>query len=453
MNTSAKPNVILYLVDDQDRTDYGCFGNPYVHTPAVDRLSREGTRFDRFYTAQAICAPSRSMLFTGMFPLKNGAYMNHRPLRNGRMSLIPELQKLGYKVILAGKSHVGPDSAFPWTEHWPSEEVPLSDGGQSARLPLDKIRAFLKTESGPYCLVLCSALPHPPYPEVPSGTQDTIPFYQGEDPENQTLIQKRTAYYENIRRDNLQIEAVLEAADQSQDPDNQLFLYLADHGNRQKFTLYEGGLNVPLVARWPGKIAAGTLSHELVSMVDLFPTLIDLAGGHLPAEVDGTPMTDLLLGRGPSPRNFTFGVGEHQNIFIPSVFPMRMVTDGKWKYIRNVNAYERHESNLGEHERINAFIREGADTFRHLPFEELYDLESDPFEQSNLANLPPYQKIQSRLSIQLDHWMEEQNDYLIEEGPLPLFRPSHMALDRPNPHYSPPAELAHTLKDSDYRDP
>jgi len=453
MSKPTRPNVVLYVVDDQDRTDYGCYGNPHVHTPAVDRLSREGIRFQRFYTAQAICAPSRSMLFSGKFPIRNGAYMNHRPLREGQMSLIPNLQELGYRVILAGKSHVGPDEAFPWSEWWQSEEHPLSDGGQAARLPLDRISEFLRTEDGPYCLVICSALPHPPYPEVPEAREEDLQIYPGEGPVNQSFLQKRAGYYENIRRDNAQLETILEAADQSPDPDNLLFLYLADHGNRQKFTLYDGGLNVPLVARWPARITPGQQSEALVSMVDLFPTLIDLAGGELPAEVDGTSLAGLLQHEDPSPRDYAYGIGEHQNIFIPSVFPMRMSTDGRWKYIRNFNAFECHASNLGDNERVNAFIRAGAEKHRHLPMEELYDLDADPFEQTNLAHDPSHSDVKQRLSEELFRWMEDQGDYLTEAGPLPLFRPSHMALDQPNPHYIPPEGLQNTLQDADYRMP
>ena len=100
----TNPNLIIYLADDQNQLDYGCYGNPLVQTPAVDRLSKEGMLFKNAYVAQAICAPSRSMLYTGMYPLKNGCYANHTAVKPNIKSITHYLKNAGYKVILSGKS-------------------------------------------------------------------------------------------------------------------------------------------------------------------------------------------------------------------------------------------------------------------------------------------------------------------------------------------------------------
>jgi len=113
----AKPNFIFYLADDQDKLDYGTYGNPNVDTKAVDRLASEGIKFNNFYTGQAICAPTRSQIFTGKYPIKNGCFVNHIGVKPGTETIISYLEKEGYEVVLAGKSHVKPNSVFKWSRY------------------------------------------------------------------------------------------------------------------------------------------------------------------------------------------------------------------------------------------------------------------------------------------------------------------------------------------------
>ena len=115
---TALPNFIFYLADDQDQLDYGVYGNPKVHTPAVDALANEGMRFTNFYTSQAICAPSRSQIFTGMFPFKNGCMANHLPVKPNIKTVIDYMESAGYDVVLAGKGHVKPNSVFQWSKYF-----------------------------------------------------------------------------------------------------------------------------------------------------------------------------------------------------------------------------------------------------------------------------------------------------------------------------------------------
>ena len=115
--SEAKPNFIFYLADDQDKLDYGTYGNPNVETTAVDRLASEGIKFNNFYTGQAICAPTRSQIFTGKYPIKNGCFVNHIGVKPGTETIISYLEKEGYEVVLAGKSHVKPNSVFKWSRY------------------------------------------------------------------------------------------------------------------------------------------------------------------------------------------------------------------------------------------------------------------------------------------------------------------------------------------------
>ena len=146
--TSEAPNFIFYLADDQDQLDYGCYGNPKVSTSNVDQLAKEGMRFTNFYTAQAICAPSRSQIFTGIYPVKNGCMANHIGVKPDLKSVTDRLQDAGYEVVLAGKSHVKPNSVFNWNHYFGSIK--------HRYLPLEKIDDYLKNSKKPFCLFITS---------------------------------------------------------------------------------------------------------------------------------------------------------------------------------------------------------------------------------------------------------------------------------------------------------
>ena len=108
------PHLVLFLADDHGAPDAGCYGNTVVRTPHLDRLAEEGLRFDRAYCASPSCTPSRSALFTGLMPARNGAHPNHSSVRKGIRSLPHYLAPLGYRTVLFGKNHVSPQSAFPF---------------------------------------------------------------------------------------------------------------------------------------------------------------------------------------------------------------------------------------------------------------------------------------------------------------------------------------------------
>jgi arylsulfatase A-like enzyme len=108
VNKSSKPNFLVFIADDLNKEYYGCYGNEKTATPTTSRLAEEGMVFDNAFTGQAICAPSRTMLYTGKYPLRNGAFKNHSEVYEGTRSVCHYLQKLAYDVILCGKSHVNP---------------------------------------------------------------------------------------------------------------------------------------------------------------------------------------------------------------------------------------------------------------------------------------------------------------------------------------------------------
>ncbi|MDQ8183156.1 sulfatase [Pelagicoccus sp. SDUM812005] len=444
----AQPNIVFYLADDQDIGDYGCYGNERVQTPAVDRLAREGMRFTHAFTGQAICAPSRSQLYTGNYPLRNGAFLNHVPVKDDQVSIASYLGNLGYEVILAGKSHVEPDSVFTWTEEWPTVD---KDGVPREYIPLEKIESYFKSADKPFCMFIASMYPHGPYFEVEGASAESIKFYPYNQrfSDKQSEIDKKAGYYRSIEEDNAQLERVLELVDTHLDP-NTLFIYSSDHGVSGKYTVYDRGLNVPFVARWPGVIAPGSLTDRLVHYTDILPTLVEIAGGTVPAEVNGKSFYPILKGSAEPLHEYVYGVSTNQNILAAKVFPSRMIRSHRYKYIRNLNALEVVEKNLGDNPRVNAFIRLGAQRYPNTPYEELYDLENDPYEQINLAGDPRYAELQEEMATQLLAWMKAQNDILSgEPGTMPLIH-SHFKLDKPSKWNKVPAHLENTLQESDY---
>ena len=225
---NQKPNIIFYLADDQDVYDYGCYGNEKVNTAAVDRLAKEGMLFTNAFTAQAICAPSRSQIFTGNYPVKNGCFANHTATRPNIESVTYRMKKLGYEVVLAGKSHVKPSSVYQWDKEW--EPVPKKDVPRDY-IPLDSIENYMKTAKKPFCMFITSKYPHGKYFDVKNPDANDLKFYPfNEHKKNdKSYIKSRAGYYRSIAENNIQIEKVLDFVDAHLD-ENTLFIYSADHG-------------------------------------------------------------------------------------------------------------------------------------------------------------------------------------------------------------------------------
>jgi len=444
-----KPNMIFYLADDQDVTDYGYTGNEKVHTPAVDRLAKEGAVFTQAFTGQAICAPSRAQLFTGKYPLKNGSFANHTPTRTSINSVTKKMRELGYDVVLAGKSHVKPDSVYDWDAAW--EPVPKPDVPRDY-IPLNDIEAYFQTAEAPFVMFIASKYPHGKYFDVEKPDAADLKFhpFDAHLKDNAAYIKKRAGYYRSIEEDNRQLEHVLDLVETHLD-DNTLFIYSADHGVSGKFTLKDIGLNVPFVVRWPGIVKPDSRSDQLIHYTDVLPTMMDIAGGAEDPAMDGKSFLPILRGQEDAIHDYVYGVRTNQNIINAHVFPSRMIRDRQFKYIRNFNALEVLNKNLGENQAVNLFLREGALKHKDEAFEELYDLKADPYEQTNLAGYPEMAHIKSRLSKQMFVWMEEQGDFLEDRfGNIPMITAPAFKLDQNSKYRTIAPELQNKLKPEDY---
>jgi N-sulfoglucosamine sulfohydrolase len=432
-----KPNFIFYLADDQDQLDYGCYGNPKVSTPNVDLLAKEGMLFNNFYTAQAICAPSRSQVYTGMYPVKSGGMANHIGVKPDIKSVTNYLIEAGYEVVLAGKSHVKPNSVFDWTTTFESID--------HRWLPLDEIDFYLKNVKTPFCLFITSNLPHGPYPEETKYKEEDIfrlPYQNG-------VQAAKAKYYQSIDDDNIQLGKILKMVDKYGFRDNSLFIYSADHGASGKYTLKEQGLKTPFVARWPGVIKPNTTSKTVLTYVDILPTFLEVVNVKIPENIDGKSFLNTLKGSEEKVHDYIYGVQTKQNVRGPKIFPSRMVRGERFKFIRNYNSLEVLDSNLGDNPIVNEFITLGAKSYPKTPYEELYDLSIDPYQAKNLAKDPRYKSQKEELSQELDTWMIEQNDFLLTNK-MPLIKSTKHPLDKQTKHTNVAKHLRGTLKPQDY---
>ena len=216
--------------------------------------------------------------------------------------------------------------------------------------------------------------------------------------------------------------------------DDFLFMFTADHGGQWpfgKWNLYDSGINVPMIVRWPGKIAADTRTEAMVSWIDIFPTLLDLTGGTIPANIDGKSFAGVLLGKADTHRDVIFTTTTadvrqetkfHERIHI---YPIRSVRTERFKYIRNIypDTYHSNHSDTLRNDGAGGYWDswdEAAKTdpkakaiiakYYQRPAIEFYNIEKDPNEQVNLANNPEYKDQIAKMSSMLDEWMKEQGD-------------------------------------------
>lgn len=435
----ARPNIVLFLADDQSRPDHAVYGNSKVPTPVTLAFSKQGLVFDRAYTGQAVCAPSRSMLYSGLYPIRNGCFLNHYSVRSGVKTIASYLGALDYKVILAGKSHVKPASQFPWSEHMNPVREP---GLPRPVIPLQKMDRFMAESSDqPFCIIVASEYPHGPYiKNTPFEKEDIqMPPYL---PSTDWNLKRATQYYASIVQKEKEFAGVLNLLKKHALESNTLVLYADDHGaDMGKFTVSDRGLRVAFMARWPGKIEMGR-TDALVSFADFVPTAIELAGGTVPENLDGKSLLPVLAGSTQKHHDYVYGVSHNQGIQRRSVFPQRSVHDGRYHYVRNFNNMERIQRERAAGKEINYFLERGAKE-HGKPEEELYDTEADPFEFKNLANDPELAAIKERLKNALFQWMEQQNDHLSEDGPITLFAVQKHSLNQTEQQFNYVVPEAH----------
>jgi len=343
------PNFVVILADDLGYGDLACYGHPSFQTPNLDRMAREGVRFTDFYTPMPFCAPTRSSLLTGRYPFRTGVVANPAPdsgindlgLPATEITIAQALKPRGYATMAIGKWHLGHTPEFlprkrGFDEYYgilysnDMRPVQIVHNEQVVEYPViqahltrkytDKALEFIeKNRNRPFFLYLAHAMPHKPL----AASEE---FYTPETPGD--------LYADVIRELDYSVGRVLARLKELGLEENTLVIFTSDNGpwfggytrglRGMKGTTWDGGIRVPFIARWPGRIPAGRVTKEIAGTIDIFPTLLALAGAPLPTDrvIDGKDIFPVMTGAAASP---------HEAIFAMSGARLAIVRSGRWK--------------------------------------------------------------------------------------------------------------------------
>ncbi len=431
---SHPPNIVVYLSDDHGIDFVGCYGNRSVHTPNIDALAREGLRFNRVFAASPTCSPSRAALWTGLYPARNGTMGNHTNSKPGVKSLPDYLRPLGYRVVLADKADVRPASVFDfeWIKATLPKDPNFNRRYREEGLDTKAVDEFLANHAKehpdqPLCLILGDNSPHVVWERNHSYDPATltIPPFIADTPKTRAALAN---YYQDISTMDQRVGEVLASLKKHGFESNTLFIYSTDQGAEwphSKWTVYDTGLRVPFIARWPGVTQPGAVCDALISGVDLTPTFIDLARGEPVQDLDGRSFKKVLLTKEQKFRDFIFAT--HTGDGDMNVFPQRCVRSERYKLVLNLHPERLWTTHFTKVDGITDSHKEVWDTWvekaktdpatallvnrmEHHPAEELYDTQADPYEFNNLIEQPDLKPIRDQLRQELKSWMTQQND-------------------------------------------
>lgn len=358
---NAKPNILLIYVDDLGYGDLGSYGHPVIQTPNLDKLASEGLRLTNYYAPSALCSPSRAALLTGRTPYRSGikSWIPENSgiyLREEETTLAEILKTRGYATALVGKWHLNSDLAdkeeaqpadhgFDYAYGHNAFQIPTNRnptnifrngealGGQegyTAELYADEAIRWLRqqTSGAPFFLLLSMAEPHSQFENPPEYNNmyrqytrgEIIPIYDpGGIPKEKLIPRGPGEYYANITYMDAQLGRVLDELELQGLTDDTVIVFASDNGpvtsawrtwwevnaygstgglRGRKHYLYEGGIKVPAIIKYPGLIDAGSVSDQAVTGMDLFVTLANLAGAGIPADrpIDGVNIEAVFRG-------------------------------------------------------------------------------------------------------------------------------------------------------------
>jgi N-acetylglucosamine-6-sulfatase len=407
-----RPNIVFVLMDDLRWDALALTGHPFVKTPNIDRIGREGAQFLNNFTTTPLCSPSRASFLTGQYVHTHGVIDNtdHNELSHKLVTSAVHLQKAGYDTGYMGKWHMGTDSSpRPGWNRWISfrgqgqYDDPLLniDGKEEkftgyvtdilTRNAVDFIRA---ERSKPFLLYVAHKAVHGPF--IPAArhkelfadepihraasAQDTLegkPMLQRQ-VKNLPPLKPGMGSSDDLIRNQLRcltavdegVGQMLQALEQTGQLDNTVFIFCSDNGYiwsehclSDKRPAYEESIRIPLLARYPSMIKAGTKISQLTLNIDMAPTLLDFAGLPAPKEMQGRTLTPLLKGKSPKWRE-SFFCEYFEEVSNPRIATWQAVRTEHWKYIH----------------------------YPHLAgMDELYDIKEDKLEMKNRINDPAAQ--------------------------------------------------------------
>lgn len=409
------PNIVWIISDDLG-PEIGCYGYEGVKTPHIDRLAAQGVRYTKAFATSPVCSASRTAIITGAYQTTIGGYhhrtRNIKPLLKPYEPITHAFRKAGYFVsngygVATNRKIAKSDFNFQYNSKM------LFDGADWS----------LRKPGQPFFAQIQIKQPHRPF--VKSGRDGNRlkipPFY----PEHPLTRADWANYIASIEVLDHKVGEVLDRLDKEGLADNTVVFFFGDHGRphvRAKQWLYDGGLHVPLIIRWPGKIQANSVDDHLISMIDFAPTTLSIAGLKIPSYMTGCD----ILSSEPAYAETIFAARDRCGDAIDRI---RCLRTKRWKYIRNYYPEKSYSQTSGYKKlqypvltlmavmHAQGQLKGPAKNWfaSTRPAEELYDLESDPWEMKNLAENPEYAKTLKGFQTELNQWIITSSD----QGGLP----------------------------------
>lgn len=425
---SERPNILWVSFEDTNPF-YGCYDDPVAKTPNLDQLASEGCRWSNAYSTAGVCAPARSAIITGMYAISTGChhmrtthtqpFMESLPtpysaLLPPHVKCFPEyLRAAGYFCTNAEKCDYQfecPQTA--WDElglhaHWRNR----------TRSDQPFFSVFNLEDTHESKMWAGNGQP------ITFNPDDTVlPSYF---PDTPKVRESMAQMYSNIEYNDRILGKLLQQLEDDGLAENTIVFHWSDHGPlpRGKRWLYDSGIRVPMIVRWPKHLKPGLVSDNLISTLDLAPTVLSLTGLEMPQHMQG----QAFLGDDkPEPRQYVHATRDRHDCTYDRV---RCIRDKRYKYLRNYypeagrsawNQYLHHHPIMQELWRLHLLdeltdIQESIFFSETRPVEELYDIQADPHEINNLARDPHYLETKQRLSTAMDAWLDE----VVDMGAIP----------------------------------
>ena len=418
------PNILWISCEDLS-PHFSFYGDRTIATPNIDRLAREGITYDNVFATAGVCAPSRCAIIMGMNQVSTGGH-NMRTLTNTfpeqtglpkSYSIVPPTEVKAFPEFLRARGYyctnnVKTDYQFeePPTV-WDENSATAHWRNRKAGRPFFSVFNYVITHESQVWMRKDKPLHVDP-------SKITVPPYY---PDTRTVRQDMARFFSNVVDLDSLVGSLLQQLETDGLLENTIIFFWSDHGDGLPFSkreLYDRGIKVPLVIRFPGKIKAGTREDQLISLIDLAPTVLSLAGIPTPGYMQGRA----FLGpyKSKTSHQYVYAARDRMDSEYDRV---RAVRDKKYKYIRNfhpeLSGYQQIEFRLQQDmmkEILELKEKQQLDSIQMIwfrsprPTEEFYDLQNDPYELNNLAKDPAWQSRVLQFRKEMDSWIVKWND-------------------------------------------
>lgn len=441
VDQNEKLNIILFVSDDHGTDALGCYGNPVIQTPNLDKLAEEGARFTNAYCTASTCSASRSVILTGKFSHATGHYghahsYHHFSTYDTIKALPTYLEQAGYHTARIGKYHLAPESVYNFNQ------VIQADARNTVQMA-ENCREVIENDQ-PFFLYFCTDDPHRGAPTdkdswaAPNsfgnkeggyeGVQETVyhpdeilvPDFLPDTPESREELAQ---YYQSVSRIDQGFGRLLEILEESGKAENTLIIYISDNGIAfpgAKTTTYDPGIQLPCIIKAPGQNEKGVVKDEMISWVDLTPTILDYAALQ--------PENMYFHGRSFKPvidaddqiEGWDEVYCSHIFHEVTMYYPMRVIRNRNYKLIWNIAwkldyPFATDLWDAATWQGVNRrgdelFGKRKVENYLHRPEFELYDIQNDPDEINNLADHPDYSAVLDSLIIQVKQFQMDTKD-------------------------------------------